>query len=518
MKRHPLGRGLGFEGCTLSLFFPCVVSGCLLAASSLALAREPRCNAIDNIDTRGITQKVDLVELAERTGCDPTEPEKKLLRRVHDGRVADYSDKSLDQNDPSKADSWSASREIGADLIRWLCVNPQASRLVDPSGIEIMGARIAGDLNLLAVTVPFPLLIVKSSMKGELSARLADFKMLILDGSWIGPIQAHGAIVRGSAFLRDGFHSEGVIRFSRATIGESLEMSGATLHNPSGLALWADGINVAGDLFMSDWVGSDGTKSEFTADGKVSLIGATIGEDLDCSHGTFRGELDLSSATIGRRALLDDGFSSEARLSLVGTKVGNSLSLEGASLTEVIAEDANIGGKLIWTKIRKSLPANSKPIALGDPPAVQLDLVDATTGTLMDDSASWPAQGMLQLGGFKYSHIVGPNDPYARIEWLRRQSTFTPEPYEELAGVLAAAGDDAGSREVLIAMNDDLSLRETSPWVVTWRVVLKNTVAYGYKPWYVVPWAAVFLFFGYVSFRVGYWLKVIRPTEKEDLC
>ena len=36
-------------------------------------------------------------------------------------------------NDPAHADSWGHDRDVRAELIRWLCVDPDASRLVDPA-------------------------------------------------------------------------------------------------------------------------------------------------------------------------------------------------------------------------------------------------------------------------------------------------------------------------------------------------------------------------------------------------
>ncbi len=51
-------------------------------------------------------------------------------------------------NDPSHADRWDHDREVRAELIRWLCVDPDASRLVDPRGIRLLGARVTGKLDL----------------------------------------------------------------------------------------------------------------------------------------------------------------------------------------------------------------------------------------------------------------------------------------------------------------------------------------------------------------------------------
>ena len=49
-----------------------------------------------------------------------------------------------------------AERHVRASLIRWMCVDPDAVKLIDPKGIRVMGARITGGLNLAHVRVPAP--------------------------------------------------------------------------------------------------------------------------------------------------------------------------------------------------------------------------------------------------------------------------------------------------------------------------------------------------------------------------
>src|ERR1700730_18560373 len=38
------------------------------------------------------------------------------------------------KNDPSDADHWPAAREIHTGLTRWLCVKPEAQKVIDPKG------------------------------------------------------------------------------------------------------------------------------------------------------------------------------------------------------------------------------------------------------------------------------------------------------------------------------------------------------------------------------------------------
>ena len=78
------------------------------------------------------------------------------------------------------------------------------------------------------------------------------------------------------------------------------------------------------------------------------------------------------------------------------------------------------------------------------------------SGQIFDEEQSWPKKGNPLLDGFSYARIgAGPTSAKKRLEWLARQPDgFIPQPYRQLAKVLREAGDDAGARKVLIAMED----------------------------------------------------------------
>jgi hypothetical protein len=66
---------------------------------------------------------------------------------------------SAASNDPLHAEQWNHQRDVRAELIRWLSVDPDASRLVDPRGIRLLGAKVVGRLDLSRVHVPFPIVL-----------------------------------------------------------------------------------------------------------------------------------------------------------------------------------------------------------------------------------------------------------------------------------------------------------------------------------------------------------------------
>jgi hypothetical protein len=123
-------------------------------------------------------------------------------------------------------------------MIRWPCVNRSASSQIDPKGICIKSAQIDDQLDLEAVTIPFPLALIRCAIPDGVNLRSAKTRLLSFEGSCLG----------GS----------------------------------DGVALQANGLSVDGSVWLRK---EFGTEKEFRAEGTVSLISATIAGNLDCQDG-----------------------------------------------------------------------------------------------------------------------------------------------------------------------------------------------------------------------------------------
>jgi hypothetical protein len=590
---------------------------------------------------------IDLVALAQARFGDLSQAELKLLRAAPKGEVAwcGPSDKDDDPaNDPAKADEWGHEREIRADLIRWLCVDRDAARAVDPKGIQVHAARITGGLDLSFVSVPFPLLLGRCRFNNDACLISTDLPALSLAGSRVQSLTADGANVRGGVFLNNGFSAEGSVRLLAAQIGGNLECSSGTFKNPGNSALYADGAavkggiflddgfraegevrllgaqiggdldcrsgtfknpredaltvdraNVNGSVFLSDGFGAEGevrlinaqvggnldcsggrfinpgkealsfdnakvqgnaylrlgfeaegtvrlqgaqiggsldcvrgaftnpgqvalgadgasvsgsvfSHHGFSGEGEVRLLGTKIGGDLVCSGGTFKNTgnraLTLDLAEVKGNVFLVEGFSAEGEVRLLGTQVGGSLSCRSSRLDKLIAESAAIRGALFWQGVGKA----------------SLDLINASTGSLVDDEKSWPEKGNLLLDGFVYGHISGdsPRDAKTRLRWLARQDPFTPKPYRQLAKVLREAGNDRGARKVLFEMERRRwRAEERSRYARLGGWVLGLTIGYGIYPLRALGWLVLLTALGWYPFRHGYFAGAMAPTDKD---
>lgn len=227
----------------------------------------------------------------QRLRVSLSEAERRLLRAAPKGEyaVCGPTDNAKDPaNDPAKADNWCPEREIRADLIRWLCTNEKASKLVDPRGVRVYAAKITGSLDLSFATVPFPLRLFLCRLTEDVDLRYVRIPSLILFGSSTRSLNMDGAEVRGGVFLYNGFSSAGGVRLLDAQIGGDLICGRGTFKNLKGPALDADRAEIKGGVFLN---------GGFSAVGEVRLLEARIGGSIECDGGRFS-ELSLNNASI----------------------------------------------------------------------------------------------------------------------------------------------------------------------------------------------------------------------------
>jgi ribosomal protein L27 len=134
----------------------------------------------------------------------------------------------------------------------------------------------------------------------------------------------------------------------------------------------------------------------------------------------------------------------------------------------------------------------------------------AHVGVLHDELDAWPPHRAL-LRGFVYDTLAdrrgGRRESAARRRWLRDlQGPYSPQPYQQLIGVMRASGRDADARRLGIA-NEWQSVRRGSLSVSArlGKLVLGATLGFGYLPWLALVWGLVIVFAG--------WRLAFDPTH-----
>lgn len=323
--------------------------------------------------------------LALNSFGDLSAAELKLLEVAPKGEfaVCGRSDDAADPaNYPRNADNWGKDRQIRSGLIRWICRDPTASDLVDPKGIQIIGARLVGVLDLSELHVPFRLALLHCRATEEMILRGIEIPLLAFDGSWVHAIKADGADVKGGVTLRNGFRAEQQVRLHRARIGVDLDCGGGTFINPprkgvlgSGSALAADGATFGGGVFLNNG---------FHAEGEVRLSRAHVRGDLECSGAMFHNGFSPTEVGSGT-ALNGDGIDVTGSVFLRGVRV------EG----EVRLPRVKVGGDIDFIAAKIANPFRWGPA--GSPAALTME--GAVVGGNVVFNGQFHAQGFVNLQG-----------------------------------------------------------------------------------------------------------------------
>jgi hypothetical protein len=259
------------------------------------------------------TGEATLIELATAEFPKLTDAHKKFLQSIANGEFGQFGEKDALDNNPQNSHNWDPSRTISANIIRWLCVDPEAIHHIDPKGIRLDAANVEGLLDLNSVNVPVPLVLRRCAIGAGVNLERAETRFVSFEGSDTGPIAATGLIVHGTINLRDG-RAKGEVGLYGAVIDGDLACRGAIFANANGRALSAGGATIKGATLLNN----------FQAKGEVNLYKTKIHGDLNCDGSLFRnpGEeyaLNVGAVEVGGTISLRKSRV-EGRITLYGDK------------------------------------------------------------------------------------------------------------------------------------------------------------------------------------------------------
>jgi len=261
----------------------------------------------------------------------------------------------------------------------------------------------------------------------------------------------------------------------------------------------------------------------FSALGKVSFRSAEVDGHLNMQSAQFdahgaKTALDLNGVWVGKTVYFNLRASARGLVDMRGAAIGSQLNMRDATLYSadaanmpIVHDDATDPDERVDKHVKVALHANGMQISRqlliarteihGD-----VILTGASCAELWDayldhhdakTKRNWhyPSTGRLWLHGFVYDRInsvcvVNAKD---RLAWLKaktprgHQQGFSPQPYTQLANVMASMGHDRWARQVYLAREQarrgSARIRNRlSGWVYN---VL---VGSGYQPWRGVFW------------------------------
>lgn len=376
----------------------------------------------------------------------PTPAERRLLAACEAGEICVVGDGELPPEDTDP------TREIRADVLRYLILGGCENCRVQGQGVCVAGAHITGRLDLSYQIARGTTDLMSCRFENGIEARRAKLADLHLDRSHVQTLNAERAEVTGDVFL-NGIFSIGEIKLFSAIIGGQLACNDARFSNEGGVALNAEGATVGAGVFLRD--------AEIT--GEVNLAGSTIGGQLSCEGANLSNESGLA----------------------------------------LNAQSATIREGLIWQRETACQSGT-------------LILTSAKITDIVDNLSCWPNDGRMRLHGLTYKRIHGNLDVAARLLWLKsgsynKEGAFTPQPYTQLAKVYRTMGRGGDARRVLCARerleHRDLRRRKRvtpdgsvsvgflslwrdlcHPARLLWSLILRATIGYGFAPYRALWW------------------------------
>lgn len=126
---------------------------------------------------------------------------------------------------------------------------------------------------------------------------------------------------------------------------------------------------------------------------------------------------------------------------------------------------------------------------------------------MQDRKESWPNDLESELDGFIYNRLGGFGGTGAAEmadrksswfeDWLTKDKTYSPQPYEQLAKVLRTAGQYGKADDILYAGRERERAEATGPkWIGL--TLLNYSIGYGYRYLYSLIWIAVLVGLGAV--------------------
>ncbi|WP_330457232.1 oxidoreductase [Streptomyces sp. NBC_00820] len=442
---------------------------------------------------------------------DLTAAEAGMWQAFRNGSVYDLSSGDRVVDDPHGGHPWGPGRSVRARVVCWLLLDGPPALAGRVPALKLAGVRITGTLDLAGGAVTPYVELRGCRFDEQVLVPEARFTTLRLVDCAVPRLEAARVHTEGDLHLPRCRFQNGV-RLTDAHIGTDLLLNQAVVYRDrSGRSIAADGLTVGQDL-QAELLESHGELSLRSAKVGVSLSlrGARLANPyarlaLNAPQLTVGRTLYLTPAGVGSpllsgttpaRGTRIQRFECRGGMRLDDGRFGDAVDLERARFT--FSDDQELSLRRIQTPELRFL---------GDrPQRGKVVLSGARIVNLVDHAGSWPEPGNLHMGGFAYESLVpqGPFPLTRRLDWIAAATAeYNPEPYERLAAVLRAAGEDEDAREVLLAKQR--RRRETLPLAAKfWGYVQDWTVAYGYRPgraavWMAVLWAAGTLAFAHAA-------------------
>ena len=472
-------------------------------------------------------------------GTSWTEQERWVWTQVCEGREADLNQREGAAHDPNKSERWTRIRILRSEFLESILLHEPYQAALSHRGIRIKGAWFIEPLNLSEATLTKPLglndcrfdeeVILSHletpywiSLGGSTFNRTLSMHRLQIGGSLrlnkgatFHEVQLSGAIIRDVLDLRGSTFADTLdmnslhvgtnllmndgSRFQAVTLsGAKIEGEVAMKGSSFGSTLFMTGMQIHGSLFMEE--------ASFA---KVDLRGARIDGQVIMLGSTFSDTLDMGGLHVGDALNLErTQVTKDEEIHLTFAKIDSNLDISGSSLPSL-----NLTGTQIKGEFRLGSNQNS---SVKWREGAKLVLRNTEVGSLQDRQEDrqdiWPNQ--LVLDGFTYNRLGGLEGDGASDltrrdvgwfkKWLAKQQPYSPQPYEQLAGVFRKAGQTQKAVDILYESKERerTEVATRLDWLSL--TLLKIFIGYGYRTISCITlWVLVFTGIGTIMLRIS---------------
>jgi hypothetical protein len=395
-------------------------------------------------------------------------------------------------------------RLVGASIGGELCCTEGI--FTNPSGLALNAERIQADDVYLdrGFVARGQVRFTDAQVKRQFNATCGDFRNERADDY---ALNADGLVCGGEVYLNRGFHAVGAVSLTGAEIAGELNCTAGAFHNHDGHALFADGLTTSGMVYLD---------KGFQADGEVRFARATVGRQLVGTDGTFDNQHHVALDLTG--------------LECTGDVLLNSTGAEGKNcwvIGQLLMRDAHITRDLNLTNARlhggEGLDARGMQVRgcltwiLDSPPEGRINLSNAQISRLNDTPNSWPEHQYV-LTGLAYQSVTDDSFTLERRKtWLRQTDAYSPDAYQQLARVYRLGGNESAAQEILVASQRDLRSKDRgnlSRRSRAWSWFIDRFVGYGYRLHRPFVWLLAAGLVGGVVYLIAQHNDLIMPTGR----
>jgi hypothetical protein len=433
------------------------------------------------------------------------------------GEPADFNTPNYGGNlDPKRREGLPESRIIRPEFLQTILLEDKYRKVPRRRGVRIAGARLTDTLNLENIQLEDEFELVSSLLeKGVNLSGLRSKYAVVLAGSNItGQFLMNGGHLDGQLALT-GSKITGPLLLEELQIGGSLVMLGAQfgavrlLNVHVGGQLGLGGAMVTGPLDLQELQIGDSLLMDRDAQfGAVRLINVHVGGQLNLFGSNvnnrmllipkFYGQVTIQGVQVSSTVHLSRGAEFNGPIEFIFSKVGQNVELAGGVFRQnVTITGTQIDGELRLGRSDPDLGLALIWLASWSPNSI-LTLRNTSVGAIQDYlRTSWPNK--LDLNGFTYHNLGGlsePDDPDPMINrpaewfegWLRKQASYSPAPYQQLASVLREQGKPDTADEVLYD-GKQRERAQSSPLRYIGLTLYKGFIGYGYYLFWSGYWA-----------------------------